>query len=95
MKFVSLIKFTEQGFQNIAESPERAASFSKQAKQAGIKISELLWLNGRFDGLIVFEAPDVQTASATMLQLSKAGNVETETLVAFDAKEMKQIVEKL
>lgn len=95
MKFATLINFTEQGLQNIAQSPARAATFSKQAKTAGLKISELLWLNGRFDGLMVFDAPDAETAAAAMLQLGKEGNVTTETLLAFDAKDMKQVVEKL
>lgn len=95
MRFATLINFTEQGFQNIEQSPDRAVAFSKQAKKAGVKISQLLWLAGRFDGLIVFEAPDVESASAAMLQLSKAGNVKTETLQAFDAQEMKKVVEKL
>ncbi len=55
----------------------------------------MLWLSGRFDGLMVFDAPDGETASAAMLQLGRAGNVKTEMLQAFDANAMKQVVEKL
>lgn len=95
MKFATLINFTDQGFQNIAQSTERATAFSKQAKKSGFKISELLWLSGRFDGLIIFDAPDAETAAAAMLQLGQAGNVKTETLLAYDASAMKQVVEKL
>ena len=95
MKFVTLINFTEQGLRDIAQSPERSAAFIQQAEQAGLRISESLWLSGRFDGLVVFDAPDAQAASAAMLQLAKAGNVKTETLVAYDANAMKQVVEKL
>ncbi len=94
MKFATLINFTEQGIQEIAQSPERATAFSKQAEKAGLEISELLWLSGRFDGLMVFDAPDTETASAAMLQLGKAGNVKTETLLAYDADAMKQVVDK-
>ena len=95
MKFATLINFTEQGIQNIERSIERAAAFSKQVENSEIKISEMLWLTGRFDGLMIFDAPNAQAASAAMLQLGKAGNVKTETLQAFDAKDMQQVIEKL
>lgn len=92
MKFATLINFTDQGIRNIGETPTRAAAFKTQAESAGLKISEMLWFCGRFDGLIVFEAPDAETASAAMIQLSKSGNVKTETLRAFDSAEMTKIV---
>ena len=95
MKFVTLIKFTGQGFQNIGETTERAALFQEQATDAGIKISELLWLSGRYDGIIVFEADDFTHASSVMLKLSQSGNVNTETFQAFDAVEMKKIVDRI
>jgi uncharacterized protein with GYD domain len=95
MKFATLFNFTEQGIENIEQSPERAAAFSKQAEKFGLKISEMLWLTGRFFGLIVFDAPDAQNASAAMLQLGKAGNVKTETLLAFDVESMNRVIEKI
>lgn len=95
MKFVTLVNFTEQGFNTIEQSPGRAEAFTKQAEKSGLEISEILWLNGRFDGLIAFDAPDMETASAVMLRLSKAGFVKTETLPAFDAKEIRQVIDKL
>jgi uncharacterized protein with GYD domain len=95
MKFVTLINFTEQGVQRIGESTQRAATFAEQAKSAGLKISELLWLSGRFDGLVVYEAPDVETASAVMLKLAKTGNVKTETLTAFDSAGMQNVLERI
>jgi uncharacterized protein with GYD domain len=95
MKFVTLLNFTEQGIRNINQTTSREAAFAKQAKGAGINISESLWLTGRFDGLIVFDAPDAETAAAVMLQLSKSGNVKTETLRAFDSAGMNQVLEKV
>ncbi len=95
MKFISLVKYTEQGLRDIQQTTSRAAAFRKCAKGAGIKITELLWLTGRFDGLIVFEAADVETASALMLQLSILGNINTETMPAFDLAGMQQVLAKI
>lgn len=95
MKFATLITFTDQGIRDIVETNNRAIAFTEQAKATGLAISELLWLTGRFDGLMVFEANDLETASAAMLQLAKSGNVKTETLPAFDSAAMQRVIDKV
>lgn len=95
MKFVTLIKFTTQGLQNIDTTTQRAAEFAESAKKAGLEISEQLWLCGRYDGLVVYEATDIETASAVMLQLSTSGNVTTETIPAFDSANMQKVTSKI
>lgn len=95
MKFVTLIKFTEQGMLEIQETTSRAAGFKKRAKDFGVKVTELLWLTGPYDGLIVFESADAETASALMLQLSRLGNITTETMLAFDSGGMQKVLDKL
>ena len=95
MKFAILIKFTDQGLQNVGQTTHRAAAFAEQAKQTGLEISELLWLSGRFDGLIVFDSPDIETASAAMLSLCKTGNVKTEMLPAFDVAAMDNLLDRV
>ncbi len=95
MKFVTIINFTEQGLRNISATTDRATAFAQQAEKAGIKVIEMLWLGGRFDGLLVYEAPDFETASGAMLNLSMAGNVRTETIPAFDTGQMRSALEKL
>ena len=92
MKFATLLQFTDQGLQQIANTTDRAAAFVEQAENAGLQISELLWLSGRYDGLIVFDSPDIETASAVLLQLTKSGNVRTETFPAFDSTDMEQVL---
>ena len=95
MRFVSLVTFTNQGVHSIQQTTERAATFTGLASQSGVEIEQLLWLTGRFDGLMVFNAPDAETASALMLDLARKGNVTTETCQAFDAEEMDRVVAKL
>lgn len=92
MQFVTLIKFTPQGVSKIKQSPARARKFQTQAAAAGVKVLSLLWTQGQYDGIIVFEADDVQSAAACMLNLAAQGNVTTETMVAFDAGGMEQVL---
>jgi uncharacterized protein with GYD domain len=92
--FITTITFTEKGIQGIQKSPKRAAAFKAAAKKMGVKVSGLYWTLGSFDGVIIFEAPDDETATAIMLKLASQGNVQTTTSRAFDSTEMEKIAAK-
>ena len=93
--FISTIKFTEQGIQNIHESPKRAAAFKSAAKKLGVKVTDIYWTLGSFDGVLIFDAPNDETATAAMLHLSSQGNVHTTTARAFDSSEIEKIIGSL
>ena len=94
MKFVTLVKFTPSGISQIGASPQRAMEFAQTAKSMGCLIDEILWTQGEYDGIILFAAPDPETAAATMLKFGALGNVTTTTMVAFDAQSMTNILAK-
>jgi uncharacterized protein with GYD domain len=89
--FITTIKFTEQGVQGIHESPKRAAAFKAAAKKMGVKVRDIYWTLGYFDGVLIFDAPDDETATAAMLHLSAQGNVHTTTARAFGSTEMERV----
>jgi uncharacterized protein with GYD domain len=91
-KFVTTIKFTEKGVQGIRKTGKRAAAFKAAVKKMGVKLASIYWTLGAFDGVIVFDAPDDETATAAMLNLSSQGNVTTTTARAFEAGEIEKIV---
>ena len=93
--FVSTIKFTEQGIKAIKETTKRAASIKAAAKKMGVKVTDIFWTLGNYDGLLVFEASDDETATALMLHLGMSGNVQTTTVRAFTAAEMDGILAKM
>ena len=93
--FVSTIRFTEQGIKAIKETTKRAASIKAAAKKMGVKVNNIFWTLGAFDGLLIFEAPDDETATAFMLHLGMKGNVQTTTARAFTAAEIDGILAKL
>lgn len=93
MTFIATVNFTAQGIANIQDTCKRADQFKAAAKKRGIKVSDIFWTLGPFDGLILFDAPDEETATAAMLHLGSLGNVQTQTSRAYRATEMKKMLE--
>jgi len=93
--FITTIKFTEQGVTAIRETTKRANAFKAAAKKMGVKVTDIYWTLGSFDGALVFDAPDDQTASAALVHLGSLGNVQTTTVRAFNAAEMGKILSTL
>ena len=93
--YISTIKFTEQGFKAIKDTTKRAAAIRVITKKMGIKVTGMYWTLGAYDGLIIMDAPDDETATGFLLQLGAEGNVHTTTVRAFNAGEMDMILEKM
>jgi uncharacterized protein with GYD domain len=93
--FISTLNFTDKGLQGVRDTAKRAAAFKTAAKKMGAKVSEVYWTLGPFDGLIVFDAPDDETATAAMLHLASKDTVRTSTCRAFDAATIEKIIAKL
>ncbi len=69
-----------------------AEAFKAAAKKMGCKVTGVYWTLGVFDGVLVFEAPDDETATSLMLHLGSLGNVQTQTARAFTEPEMAKIL---
>ena len=90
--FITTLHFTEQGIKAIKDTCDRAAAFKATAKKMGVKVTGQYWTLGGFDGVIVCEAPDEETATAALLHLGTLGTIRTQTARAFDAAEMQKIL---
>lgn len=93
--FITTTKFTAQGEKHIQETTKRAASFKATAKKMGVKIVGQYWTLGDFDGLLIYDASDDETATALMLHLGSLYNVHTSTVRGFVASEMDKVLEKM
>jgi len=93
--FITTIRFTEQGIKGIDETTKRAAAVKASAKKIGVKVTNIYWTLGNHDGVLVFEAPNDETATALLLHLGAMGNVHTTTVRAFNAAEMDKILAKV
>ena len=93
--FITNIKFTSQGIKDIGQTTKRAEAFKAAAKSAGANVKEVYWTLGDYDGVLIFEAADDESATALLLQLAALGNVQTTTVRAFTADEMGKILSKV
>ena len=93
--YIVLANFTEQGIQNVKDSPQRADAFKEMAKKTGATVKDVFWTLGQYDAVAIVDAPDDVSATALGLSVAKLGNVRTQTLRAFSAAEMKNILGKV
>lgn len=93
--FISMIRFTQQGLKNVKDTCKRAEAVKGAAKKMGVKVEAIYWTLGSNDGVIIIDAPDEETATALMLQVSSMGNVHTQTTRAYNAAEMEKILKKM
>jgi len=92
--FVALITETQQGDARIADSVSRANAFRREASEMGISVKDTYWTMGRYDGVLIFDAPDDETAAAAMCKLNSKGAVRTQTMRSFSAAEMEAILKR-
>ena len=93
-RYVSLLRFTPQGVKNLKQSPTRAAAFCKLAAKQGVKVEAQLWTTGNYDGILILNAASETKALGVIAKLAATGNVSTQTIQAFDAKEFGKIVSR-
>lgn len=89
--YIALLKYTQQGAANLKDSPARLDAGRKIFKDAGAEIKDTYLTMGRYDLVCVIEAPDDETVAKLLLQLGAQGNVQTETLKAFDEDQFRKI----
>lgn len=90
--YVNLMKFTEQGLRNYKETVQRAEQYWKTIEKAGGRVIHELWTLGEYDIVVLFEAPDDETAGWLALQLGALGNVRSTTMRGFTLDEVKALV---
>lgn len=93
--YISLLQFTDQGIAKIKDSPQRLEAARAAWQKAGAQLKEFYLTMGRFDAVVVSEAPDDETAAKLALATGALGNVRTETLRAFPEPEYQKLIQSL
>jgi uncharacterized protein with GYD domain len=93
--YILLATYTEQGIKGIRDTVKRTEAVKELAKKAGASMKESYWTLGAYDVVAVCEAPDDETMTAFSLSVARLGNVKTQTLRAFSAKDMGGILTKM
>ncbi|MGD2039082.1 MAG: GYD domain-containing protein [Desulfobacterales bacterium] len=94
-KYISLVKYTAKGVENVKESPKRLDTFKQLCESMGAKVEGFYLTMGQYDIVIIVDAPNAETAAKVILTTGSAGAVKTETLQAFSEDEYRKIISEL
>ena len=93
--YVILGNWTQQGISKVKESPARIEAGRKAIEASGGKMLAWYLTMGRYDFVVVAEAPNAKAAAAILLGIGAQGNASTETLHALTETEFREVVSKL
>ena len=93
--FITLLRWTQKGIENVRESPNRLESAKTVFRELGGEIKNFHLVLGRYDAVIVSEAPSDEVVAKALLSICSKGNAQTETLRAFTEDEYRKIISTL
>ncbi len=93
--YVSLIRYTQRGIENMKESPARLDSAKQLFQSLGAELKSFHLAMGRYDAVVISEAPNDETATKAALTIGAAGAVRTETFRVFTEDEYRHLISEL
>ncbi|MFY9611444.1 MAG: GYD domain-containing protein [Blastocatellia bacterium] len=90
--YIMLVNWTQQGIEKVKESPARIDALRSLFKEMGGEAKEFYVVMGRYDGVVIAEAPNDETAAKIALAVGSKGSARSETLRAFSEDEFRKIV---
>ncbi len=93
--YISLIKYTQQGIENIKEGPNRLDAAKQAFKAMGAEIKEYYLVTGQYDAVVITEAPNDETVAKLALSIGSKGSIRTETFRAFSEDEYRKVIASL
>ena len=90
--YIVLAHFTDQGIKGIQETTKRAKAFRELASKMGAEIEKIYWTLGSYDVVLTMKAPNDETVASLLLKAGSLGNLQSQTLRAFDEQEMEKIL---
>jgi len=94
-KYISLVNYTQKGVENIKDSPSRLDAFKQVCQSMGAKVEGFYLTMGRYDLVVIVDAPDPETIAKIILATASRGAISTETLPAFTEEEYRKIISEL
>ena len=93
--YVTLFNWTEQGIKGAKDTIKRAKAAKEMWESAGGHFIGIWWTQGQYDGVIIHETPDAETATRLLMSVGMQGNIRTTTLTAFSEEETERILQGL
>lgn len=93
--YITLMRWTQQGIARVKDSPKRLDAGRKAFKKMGVEIKDTWLTMGKYDLVCVLEGPDDGTVARALLTLGSQGNVQTETMRAWNEDEYREITKSV
>jgi|MudIll2142460700_1097286.scaffolds.fasta_scaffold32042_4 uncharacterized protein with GYD domain len=90
MRFISLVKWKKKITKESIAQNLKCMKF--EAAKEGIKMIDIYWTLGRYDAIVIMEAPDEK--AAMKMSVRRGECMAIETLVAIPAEEARKLVKK-
>ena len=91
-KYISLVKYTPKGVENVKDSPNRLDAVKELCKSMDARVENFYLTMGQYDMVLIMDAPDSATVAKLILKIASQGSVSTETLPAFSEEEYREII---
>ncbi len=93
--YICLADWTQQGIENIKDSPGRYEAAKQAIEAAGGAMRDFYMTTGDHDMVIIIEAPDATAGAKVLLRIGSKGSIRTKTMRAFTESEYREIVGSL
>jgi uncharacterized protein with GYD domain len=93
--YMTLIHYTQQGIESIKDSPARLDTAKELYKSLGAEIKSFYLAMGRYDVMVISEAPDDETATKLAMTIGSSGAIRTETFRIFTEDEYRKLISEL
>ncbi len=89
MKFIMLVKFRRKPTkESIAQNLKW---IEQESAKEGVKMIDIYWTLGRYDAVVIMDAPNESAAMKTSIR--RGEDMDIETMVAIPAVEARKLVE--
>lgn len=94
--YMTRFSYTPKAWEAFAKKPEdRSAVFRELVERMGGQLLSFYYCFGEYDGVVIFEAPDEATASATIITAITPGHLKaTETTVLVTVEDTVEAMRK-
>ena len=93
--YILLAHWTDQGIRTVKDSPKRLDAAKAAVKALGGEIKSFFMTMGKYDFVVIYEAPDDAAAARFTLATAQGGNLRSQTLKAFTEGEYREIIGSL
>ena len=93
--YITLLRFTQKGLENIKESPSRLDAARKAFRAAGAELKTFYLATGQYDAVAISEAPNDEAIVKAAITTVSKGSIRTETFRVFTEDEYRKIIASL